>query len=679
MAINTAIPEISWQVLSPNMHLFGCEFGPDNAIESLVPSPDFIVSRTLAGEVESRYSNDEWDMSAYHPHRKRSVLYFTSTGGKELLPIRIVEEMKWIVYLQIWRREGPPLAVGTIMTSTMPALRRLAAQAIESNQSIASILGSKPQLQEFILKASQTMRSNVIALIEMLGILGTQVTGFQVIQDARSLADKTRTTRSTEEHQQHPPLPTRLYSRLISFLLNEIAEFEPIADQLLKIAVDCSKDALLGRSYETQHKVAKRLGIPFRKRDMRPVVSDLFETSGIKDFCDSRDIRFVKDISNFLTEMQHVCKLLILIYSGQRNEEAENLPFNCLEEVAYRGTNHFHLYGISTKFDGTQKHVIQRWVTSPEGARAVQVAQKISMAIFSTLDKFPDVKRRDHDAPPLFASPTYFSFIGIENGSKKTVAPAGLDLCRMTSLLERMKLEIAEDDLKELENIDMHRAWRNEEAFAVGNLWNLTSHQLRRSLALYCTSSGLVSLPSLRQQLKHINSAMSVYYARGSLYATSIIGEDEYHFGKVYQNTQPESEAISYITNVLLSDEKLFGGHGTFAERRKVPTNGSCAVTLQDYKNTIKLFRRGELAYQETPLGGCTETQQCDRRAMRSIVACIDCRKAVVRASKVDQVIALQGILVSKLNVNSVTWRMEMEDLKVLKKYRADIEERMDS
>ena len=91
------------------------------------------------------------------------------------------------------------------------------------------------------------------------------------------------------------------------------------------------------------------------------------------------------------------------------------------------------------------------------------------------------------------------------------------------------------------EQIDPHRAWRSEPRFQLGVPWTLTSHQLRRSLALYAQRSGLVSLPSLRRQLQHITEEMSRYYARGSAFANNIIGDNKHHFGHDWQDAQPVS------------------------------------------------------------------------------------------------------------------------------------------
>ncbi len=101
----------------------------------------------------------------------------------------------------------------------------------------------------------------------------------------------------------------------------------------------------------------------------------------------------------------------------------------------------------------------------------------------------------------------------------------------MKALRKRLEPIIEDADIRELEHIDPHRAWRSEEKFHLGKPWLFTSHQLRRSLALYAQRPGFVSLPSLRRQLQHITNEMSRYYAKGSSFAENFIGDDKEHFG----------------------------------------------------------------------------------------------------------------------------------------------------
>ena len=89
---------------------------------------------------------------------------------------------------------------------------------------------------------------------------------------------------------------------------------------------------------------------------------------------------------------------------------------------------------------------------------------------------------------------------------------------------------------------------------------------------------------------------------------------------------------------------------------------------LLDRAVTMKKFRNGEMAYTETPLGGCTKVGQCDIVGIRFVnLDCLGgCPNLVGKLSKLERVIAVQTALVVKLHPDSFEWRAENADLNVL-------------
>lgn len=189
-------------------------------------------------------------------------------------------------------------------------------------------------------------------------------------------------------------------------------------------------------------------------------------------------------------------------------------------------------------------------------------------------------------------------------------------------------------------------------------------------------TNGLFCEPARYRQLQHLTEEMSRYYARGSAFADRLIGQDKEHFGAEWREAQPVSSALSYIFNVLTTDEVLFGAHGNWVERR---LRGEDDTVLLDREATIKRFKKGELAYKETLLGGCTSTERCDIQPIKWLnVDCVKgCKNMVGRASKLDRVIAAQTRLVARLAKGSVEYRTEHADLQVLLSVRQRIQERL--
>jgi len=329
---------------------------------------------------------------------------------------------------------------------------------------------------------------------------------------------------------------------------------------------------------------------------------------------------------------------------------------------------HYVIEGTTSKHNnGRPKHV--SWITSIEGKHAIDVARDVTALnhkLWRWRARGTDGKKPKISHEPLFAAIGCFGLGGQPPiGSDSKLISAKLDLSMASTLRKALEPIIEKEDIAELEQIDPHRAWHTEEKFQIGRRWTLTSHQLRRSLALYAQRSGLVSLPSLRRQLQHITEEMSRYYARGSVFAKNFIGKNKEHFGNEWQDTQPVSAFLGYLIQVLLSDDVLFGAHGNWIEHRLRDSEGNILV---DRDVTQRRFKNGEMAYRETLLGGCTTIDVCDKLPINWLnVHCVNgCERFVGHLSKLEKVIVVQSNLVASLDVATPEYRSEKADLEIL-------------
>ena len=235
-------------------------------------------------------------------------------------------------------------------------------------------------------------------------------------------------------------------------------------------------------------------------------------------------------------------------------------------------------------------------------------------------------------------------------------------------------LKIKEEDIKELEDIEIFRDWRNDKEFEINTKWNIKSHQYRRSLAVYSIQSGLVSLGGLQIQMKHLFKEMSLYYSNGASFAKKLFDIPKTHIANDIYESKHEINALSFIKNFILSDEKLFAVQGTFIERNiKHNILDKPTYLLMNRDKTIEQFKKGEIAFKETALGGCTSTEACDSRLTRSIIACINCDSGILKESKLNNVINRQEDFLKILDKNSIEYRTEFEDLKLLKDYQSKL------
>jgi hypothetical protein len=249
------------------------------------------------------------------------------------------------------------------------------------------------------------------------------------------------------------------------------------------------------------------------------------------------------------------------------------------------------------------------------------------------------------------------------------LTPGGLEKqCRDT--FRALAPVIDEEDLDELTLIDPFRGW--DEELEVGTHWPFSHHQLRRSLALYAHASGLVSIPTLKRQLQHILAAMSAFYADGSAYIPNILDRHprDKHISQEWREAQAESEFLGMAKNVFLTDEKLFGGFAHFAkERMQDPT----VEVFTNREETMQMFRRGELRYKETVLGGCTSIEPCKLPPLEWLpLDCLEknCKHLVGSPARLRRVVVSQERVVAGLAAtmpDSDQFRLESHILERLK------------
>jgi hypothetical protein len=346
-----------------------------------------------------------------------------------------------------------------------------------------------------------------------------------------------------------------------------------------------------------------------------------------------------------------------------------NLPLDAMDSYEVAGKVHCVIRGNTFKHTVAGQGQRTRWVTSPAGHRALQVARKISSVIYQWCGVDPEDEKNTHY--PLFISAGYLALTGSNFSvpADNRFACSNFSWSMFPVLKDRVIPSITEMDLEELEHIDPHRAWRSECAFIVGSRWGLSGHQFRRSLALYAQRSGLVSHSSLKRQLQHLTNAMPMFYGSGSVFAKNFIGDDKEHFGIEWQNTLAESSGLAYLA-LLLSGEALFGGHGAFLETQKRKNNG--AFILDRDEILTRFTKKGLMVYRESPLGGCTSLDPCDK-SVTNPLGCVEdgvCQHMVGNASKLEAVIKIQGRRVANLDQETIEYRAENKVLGSLLRIR---------
>lgn len=620
---------------------------PDNARQLYGrPASDFVLCRDEHGNPTAVYGESAWDFNPYRLSAKKILrIYFDKVfdeNGQEQRAL--IDEVKYLLYCLVYFAGGGRL--GKLSAYTLGQywyLLRIAMQFCHE-QKQKPMVGALSLQQLFTVPVylAAFIRGKVFDKKTLSGVLqgltrvGEKRLGYAVVNSSNF--DLKR-----KSHNQHPVIPTGIYLRLINItadfldhLYQGVGQFESF--------IACFADEYYGFTRSNQKSRAVGGKAHFRP-DMPQALEDHRLTSVFSgEFaCPNK-----KRLLRVLLHMQYVAKTVIHLYTGMRDQEVMRMSYNCLSNQFVRQTvvdDHgverdkpltVNVLSTTTKYSGYKKE--GTWFASCEVVKAVQVAQAICRGLATLYEIEPD------DRCPLFPNPAILSF---KRGSAE-VSVTDFASKRLNGSFLRT-LSIQTEDLRELAQSDPARDFNNEPAFAKGQPWPLTSHQFRRSLAFYGSSSGFLSLPTLRTQFKHMTIEMSRYYSNNYENLRTIFGYyDEKrkdfalpsnHFAFEYQMALPISVANQLIADLLLNEEPLFGGTGSYMEKQKKRIKAG-DIHIEDVRtDTEQRVANGVISYRPTLLGGCTRVGRCDSFLLGNYTECLSCEDAIIKPEKLNAAI----------------------------------------
>ncbi|EKF7416837.1 TPA: integrase [Pseudomonas aeruginosa] len=502
--------------------------------------------------------------------------------------------------------------------------------------SIQQLLTTPIYLAAFVSRNNKRTNFNRTfkSMLNHLVIIGEQRLGYKVVHADGLSFGKT-------EAMQHPVIPTRIYIGLINRLGDLLDQAYPGVDRFESF-IASFEDFFFGRPEHNQ----KSLGVG-GKEFWRPTFEQALSDHGLSEVmagefaCSDR-----RNLSKALLSLQCVVKTIIHLYTGMRDQEVLRLCYDCLSEeivapeivddlgVVRDRAKMVSIISTTTKFVGYRKQ--ESWLATGEVIKAVKVAQAIcgGLAALYGLASTQDL--------PLFLNPAILL-------RKNTEVGVG----RMDKSVREMNwaasILIHPDDLRELSISDFGRDFYREKKFSLGQPWPLSSHQFRRSLAFYASSSGFVSLPSLKSQYKHMTLQMTRYYANGFENLKTIFGyynsdKNEFvlpasHIALEFQMGMPMSVATQLLADVVGKAEPLFGGTGSYMEKQKARVEKGEVCVEEVRAETLIRVKSGELSYRPTLLGGCTKVGRCDSFLLGDFTECLSCEGAIIKPFKLNAAI----------------------------------------
>jgi len=606
---------------------------------------DFVVSRDKDGNIISKFKDDTWDFSNYKIKSSRSRrIHFSS---KLAIDNSTYEAKKLLMLYLLFNngRNGSAIAFNTILGFVSGLILPIIEYVKVNKLSINAVIENSKYLSDYIDKKcySHGKTKTLSAFLVFLLRTDVNLTGFNFKEDKDLFIKIKKIDKQfRSKEKQTLVIPSRILNNATKERWKHIELAIDNIDKITKFLHKYLFDKYFGIS------LSRKIQTKGKNVYFWDEAVDLFV---LKDLFKHYNIHDRRTFQKYINSLKTTCRHLIHTYSGMRETEALSLTTNCLQTE----DDTYFLIGITSKLEVTEKKA--KWITSREIKKVVDLIisiNKITIDYYNiSIDEFP-----------LFAQ-------AIPDANVVTQIKNDIFITRgMTQELpiNESLIQIKSQDIKEIGEILFNQ---NTEELEIDVIWKFKTHQYRRSLAVYAIQSGLVSLGALQIQFKHLFKEMTLYYANGASYARKLFDVPNNHIANDFDKLKPEIETLEYIKNVIFSDEQLFGVHGTFIERNIKNKNTSQKdYILENREKTLQQFKKGEIAYKETALGGCISTEACDYALTRSIVACGGCDSSIIKKSKLDNVINKQKEFIEFLDKDSIEYRTEMGDLEELEKQR---------
>lgn len=621
------------------------------------PSEKFVVARDDEGHLLSKYGDDTWDYTFYSASIRPNPIFKFSD-----CPSRYRDEVKWLFFCIDRVCDGGfagAYSIGTLM-SYLGLLKSIAKYCDSNNITMNSWFVSERHMMAFLRHKATKQQHNKLSSLYLALTPVKEYVGIEFIvsRKVRSRIGKIRQEQKLASNQ-HPVIPSRILFGITNYSTEALAEYNAIAKHFEAFY----KELPTFSTHSTHHEGW------FRKFVSRYCVR--VKDSSLEKYFDSTGVDCKTSLNRQIAHLDFCAKNLLLAYSGMRDAELVALNYNCLKSVTRKNGRVLRLVGNTTKLVGSRKPVM--WVTSEYATPAIGYLQSIGRVCFNNM------KARGYDKQkikrvtdmPLFVKFTHTTPMkGFD--SKRNFRKISFKRLDFFSRVPRNRLKdvsVTRADLNELKRFDPVRDWESE-GFKVGKEWHLNSHQFRRSLAVYSAQSGLITLPALKAQFKHLSEDMTYYYRNNALEAKKIFRIDRGHFANELVGTKPEADFYAFLFGTLLSDEKLKGSMGKYYEGQKPRKKSDRLKLYESREATIKKIKKGDLAWSDTSIGGCTSTDPCLKKLIRPLVACLDCDKAVITEGKLIQTIKVQQVFVNSLPTDSPSYRTEAEELNLLNKMK---------
>lgn len=547
------------------------------------------------------YYVDEWDFSTSHVVGVRSDLTLSfKTVNPEY--INGIQDVLYRHYHYSASMNSLPPTISSLQT-TKNSLRRIAELLGHTEW---NVLNNNRKCQSFLrqLKKEKLGTGTIQQMLATLNKL-SECNELAFYVDASAIR-KCATGRGV---RQHVAIPSRLYQRTISHALEVVEKYHPYRHDISRV---------MNEAYEVKKRIhAGEIETEGGRWHVRPLSQS---SHALTARVSSRLKRIEHNIPDFRTSLtgselsKILCACLIVVqaFSGVRIGEAVSFNKDSANDVLVNGKKVTVLTGETTKGHNAQP-TIATWQSHFVVKEALHLA-------YDMLESTRELYRQGIDDKEALGghTPEMISHMRKQLDSAFLIPSANRQdgnnyifnpWKSLKCFIKNLDFKATIEDVKEFDMLNPTR----EGEFKVGGTYTgLSSHDFRRTFAVFFVRHGFGTASGIKFQFKHQNINMSGYYANNAelarmndLLMDEDILEDLKEAGidlgiDIFDEIYNESEQLSGAQGEKIMEERM----------KKLEAGDSIFMTRAEIEENI---RRGNFHIMQLPNGAYCTNGSCDR------------------------------------------------------------------
>ncbi|WCE29682.1 integrase [Vibrio sp. SCSIO 43137] len=601
-----------------------------------------VVTKGFDGTPKSHFGDEEWDFRAYLDARttyKKHIVFSKINDDQLARELKLIC-FSWL-YIAGHHRKGAVIKPSTLMARYSKIciiykyLDQSGYQSISCLRSHLVFNELCKHLRGLKYRAAQ-VEGIYTALMHVEKVSKYLPLDFELPNGLGQSAfsfDITGKSRLDGKNQFYA-IPTRLMEKIYQYCFNTIDTFHPHKEAIHDLLHDIRQNYEEGKkrvndkinsgiwSWLHQDSSSYRVEVNKHKPFSYPSIIDAHITGTPLD---SLIPSHANKLQGTIIELQTICYIVCGALTGMRRSELFSLHSNSFKEKEVYGRKYYVLQSEQHKFSQGKPQAAE-WVTTKYTQKAIELAEAISRHMRVQLLE---------DSDPMSIHNSSCLWLGQGKKARKPIIRQDDNMRRHFSrICKNAGAFITEEDMVEFEVINPNREPDHaDNRLKVGKVWPLTTHQLRRTFAVFAKRHSLCHDIAIKQQFKHLDLPTTEWYGEGGI-ASKI------------KALQIDTELQSFLNEVVV-ESTTHKIHSWYDDKESLNLMGKMAGSIN--KNRLSLHKKyrswdainehvkaGRLTLVGTLHSYCMAGYECQMHKVSSPANCMNCENQIIGKEQVE-------------------------------------------